>query len=215
MKRSTINAKIKEGVAFLADQNFHLPKWAFWTPEQWARTGHDADEIRRRFLGWDITDFGKGQYETFGLLMFTIRNGELTDDPDSMTKDYCEKVLLIGEGQETPTHFHWFKMEDIINRSSGKLVLQLWNAHRETEQLDEASDVQVSIDGIEHTIAPGGTVTLLPGESITLPPYMYHNFHAEKGAGMVLSGEVSRVNDDANDNRFLDELPRFPGIEEE
>jgi D-lyxose ketol-isomerase len=26
---------------------------------------------------------------------------------------------------------------------------------------------------------------------------------------------VSTVNDDAHDNRFLEELPRFPGIEED
>lgn len=33
--------------------------------------------------------------------------------------------------------------------------------------------------------------------------------------GTVLAGEVSRVNDDTNDNRFLEPLPRFPAIEED
>jgi len=95
------------------------------------------------------------------------------------------------------------------------LVIQLWNANRETETLDEESDVVVSMDGIEHTIPAGGKVVLEPGESITLKPYMYHNFYAEAGSGMVPGGKVSRVNDDDNDNRFKDELPRFSNIEQD
>ncbi len=213
MKRSEINSYIKEATAFLEAQNFHLPKWAHWTPQQWAGAGHEADEVRERMLGWDLTDFGTGEYEKCGLLLFTIRNGQFTESPDTMAKDYCEKLLLIGEEQLTPTHFHWAKMEDIINRGSGRLVIQLWNANLETELLDEQSDVIVSIDGIEEKILAGGKVVLDPGQSITLPPYMYHNFYGEKGGGMVLGGEVSRVNDDANDNRFLEPLLRFPEIE--
>jgi hypothetical protein len=132
-----------------------------------------------------------------------------------MAKDYCEKLLLVAENQVTPCHFHWAKMEDIINRAGGRLVLQLWNADPETETRDEEGEVVVSIDGMETTIPAGGTVVLEPGQSITLTPYMYHLFYAESGGGMVLGGEVSRVNDDANDNRFHEPLPRFPAIEED
>ena len=32
---------------------------------------------------------------------------------------------------------------------------------------------------------------------------------------MVLAGEVSRVNDDHTDNRFLEKAGRFPAIEED
>jgi len=215
MKRSFIDAMIDEGIDFCRSQNFHLPKWAYWTPEDWARAGSEADEIRQRELGWDVTDFGSGDYANCGLLCFTIRNGVLVDKPDPLAKDYCEKLLLVDENQYTPIHFHWHKMEDIINRSGGNLVIQLWNADRDSEQLDEESEVNVSIDGIRHQVAPGGTVVLEPGESITLEPYMYHTFYAEAGKGMVLSGEVSRVNDDAHDNRFLKPLPRFPAIKED
>jgi D-lyxose ketol-isomerase len=56
-------------------------------------------------------------------------------------------------------------------------------------------------------------VELSPGESITLPAYLYHRFWAEDGVCLV--GEVSKVNDDNKDNRFLDELGRFPTIEED
>lgn len=215
MKRSEINEILRESIAFCRRQNFHLPRWALWSPAEWARAGHEADEVRQRLLGWDVTDFGGGDFRRLGLTLFTIRNGRFTPKPDPMTKDYSEKILLVGEGQVTPTHFHWSKMEDIINRAGGRLVLELWNAGRKTEALDENSPVRVSIDGIEQTVPAGGKVVLEPGESITLPPYLYHRFYAQAGEGMVLGGEVSRVNDDAKDNRFLTPLPRFPGIEED
>ena len=216
MKRSVINQEIREAIAFCDRHDFHLPKWATWPAERWQSVGAEADEVRRGGLGWDVTDFGSGDYAHLGLLAFTIRNGcmeEAKQNPGA--KDYCEKLLRVGEGQVTPTHFHWAKMEDIINRAGGRLVIQLWLADPETETLDEEHDLTVGIDGIERAVAPGGTVVLEPGESITLCPYVYHNFYAEKGRGMVLAGEVSRVNDDANDNRFLQALPRFADIDED
>ncbi len=217
MKRSEINQALRTAEAFIAKQNFHLPLWASWTPEQWSKAGPEADEIRQRQLGWDVTDFGSGDFQSVGLIAFTIRNGQLAsaDEDKTMLKDYCEKILLSDEDQYTPTHFHWAKMEDIINRAGGKLVIQLWNAEPDTEEIDEVNDVVVSIDGIERTVPAGGKVTLSPGESITLAPYMYHNFCAEKGSGMVLAGEVSRVNDDSRDNRFYKPLPRFPAVTED
>jgi hypothetical protein len=215
MKRSKINQAIDDAIEFCREMNFHLPVWACWTPEDWATIGHEADEIRRRQLGWDITDFGGDDGRRNRLILFTIRNGELTDAPDLFVKDYCEKILIVGEREVTPTHFHWNKMEDIINRAGGRLVLQLWNADRDTEELDTDSEVVVSIDGMRRHIKPGGKVVLQPGESITLEPYVYHCFYAEDGGGTVLGGEVSRVNDDANDNRFHKPRKRFPEIEED
>ena len=44
---------------------------------------------------------------------------------------------------------------------------------------------------------------------------MYHTFRGEPGAGRVLVGEVSTVNDDRVDNRFLQPIGRFPAIEED
>jgi D-lyxose ketol-isomerase len=215
MKRSEINRYLRQGIEFCGKHQFMLPKWAFWSPEHWAAAGHEADEIRQRMLGWDLTDFGSGNYARQGLMLFTIRNGPVTSKPDPFIKDYAEKLLLVAEEQVTPCHFHWSKMEDIINRGGGKLVLELWNADRKSEAIDRTGPVRVSIDGIERTVPAGGKVVLEPGESITLSPYCYHLFYGMKGGGMVLGGEVSRVNDDAKDNRFLDPLPRFPAIEED
>ena len=54
----------------------------------------------------------------------------------------------------------------------------------------------------------------MPGESITLPPNLFHKFYAETDAD-VLIGEVSSVNDDHTDNVFHEVQLRFPEIEED
>ena len=56
-------------------------------------------------------------------------------------------------------------------------------------------------------------MVLGPGESITLPQRLYHEF---SGVGSrVLVGEVSTVNDDRRDNHFHKPVGRFPEIEED
>jgi D-lyxose ketol-isomerase len=71
----------------------------------------------------------------------------------------------------------------------------------------------VSTDGVVRTVSAGGQVRLLPGESITLTPRLYHTFWGE--GSRVLVGEVSVVNDDHTDNRFLKPVGRFPQIVED
>ena len=211
MKRSKINALIRDAIAFCRAHRFGLPPFAFWSPDDWKRKGSEADEIRDCMLGWDLTDFGTGEFEKTGLALFTIRNGHPA--ADRYVKTYCEKLLLIGEDQVTPMHFHWAKSEDIINRGGGNLLVQLYNA-TEDEQLAD-TDVTVSTDGVRRTVKAGEIVRLTPGESITLARRVYHKFWGETGKGMVLGGEVSAVNDDTTDNRFLEPLGRFPAIEED
>jgi D-lyxose ketol-isomerase len=126
-------------------------------------------------------------------------------------KLYAEKIMVVEEGQVTPMHFHWNKMEDIINRGGGYLLVQLYNATAD-EQLDEKNKVLTSIDGLRRSLMPGETVRLAPGESISLQQRCYHKFW---GQGRVLVGEVSLVNDDQKDNRFYEPIGRFPEIEED
>lgn len=218
MKRSELNEILREARQFLERMNFHLPVWAEWSPEDWARAGHEYDEIRNAMLGWDITDFGLGEYERTGLLLFTIRNGNLKDGYHKKTeiKPYCEKILLCGEEQVTPTHFHWDKMEDIICRAGGELVLRLWNADEEGGKRD--LPVTVSVDGHRFNVPAGEDLVLVPGQSITLTQRMYHEFRGRPypDENYVLVGEVSKINDDETDNRFHDDaIGRFPAIEED
>lgn len=71
----------------------------------------------------------------------------------------------------------------------------------------------MQIDGVSTVIKAGEVLRLKPGQSISFTPYVYHTFWAENGDCMV--GEVSTVNDDANDNRFYEETGRFPEIVED
>jgi len=209
MKRSQINRIIDESLAFCQRMNFHLPPFAMWSPEDWATRGHEYDEIRDNMLGWDVVDFGLGRFEEIGCVLFTIRNGNL--QLDQYEKSYCEKLLIVVDDQMTPYQFHFKKMEDIINRAGGDLMVQVYNADGNEHIAD--TPVEVNTDGYIHTVAAGTVVRLTPGESITLPSYQYHKFWAE--GGTVLCGEVSMVNDDNVDNRFLEELERFPTLEED
>jgi D-lyxose ketol-isomerase len=211
MKRSELNAVIADAIEFLAKHQFWLPPFAHWTPEQWRKMGPEANEIRSRHLGWDLTDFGSGQFDKCGLTLFTMRNGR-ADDPKNC-KIYAEKLLLVREGQVTPLHFHFQKTEDIINRGAGKLVCKLFNSTPSGDLAD--TPIVVSCDGVTRNVKPGGLVVLEPGDSITLTPGLYHEFYAQPGAGMALVGEVSSVNDDATDNRFFKPVGRFPTIEED
>lgn len=211
MKRSELNQIMRDAKIFLEDCGYHLPPFAYWSAQEWARKNHEFDEIRENMMGWDITDFGSGNFAKCGLLMFTSRNGNVHDP--KYTKTYGEKLLLIGEGQITPYHFHWRKMEDIINRGGGNILVQLYQAD-ENEGLS-GEDVTVHVDGREYTIQAGATVRLTPGESITLMQYQYHQFWGEEGTGTVLAGEVSQVSNDEEDDRFLVECGRFAPIEED
>ena len=210
MKRSELNAIMRDAVAFVRDMKFLLPPFAYWSPEEWATKGHDYDEIRDNMLGWDITDFGSGDYKKVGLLMFTLRNGNF-NDKEKYVKPYAEKLLIVEEGQITPYHFHWSKMEDIINRGGGDLLVQVYNSD---EKEDFAmTDVPLAIDGHRYSVPAGSVVRIRPGESISIQSGMYHKFWAE--GGRTLLGEVSKVNDDRVDNRFHDPVGRFPAIEED
>jgi D-lyxose ketol-isomerase len=211
MKRSEINTTLRSAQQFLGAHQFHLPPFAAWTPDEWRTKGPEVHEIAENQLGWDITDFGLGDFQRRGLLLFTVRNGRPANLQAMQGKVYAEKIMIAEAGQVTPWHFHWQKTEDIINRGGGTLVVQLRNSSKEEQFAD--SEITVSLDGVTRTIKAGGMVKLSPGESITLPPRLYHSFWGE--GSRVLVGEVSMVNDDRLDNQFLEPLGRFPQIVED
>ena len=212
MKRSEINASIREALELFKEYKIALPPFTSWTPEEWKTKGDEVAEIKENMLGWDITDFGQGDFNKIGLFLITIRNGN-QKNPEKYPKPYAEKLMVVKENQITPMHFHWSKMEDIINRGGGNLMIKLYNS-TEDEQLAD-TDVVVSMDGVQHTFPAGTVVRLEPGQSITLTKGLYHRFWGEEGKGTVLVAEVSMCNDDTNDNRFYDPAGRFPEIEED
>lgn len=163
-------------------------------------------------LGWDITDFGLGNFYNCGFGLITLRNGN--QKKDGYQKTYAEKLLYMHDYMYAAMHYHDYKSEDIINRGGGILEIKVY--------LDDGKgglsmrDVPIQSDGHRYTVPAGSMVRLEPGQSITIYPHLYHEFHVVKGSGNVLIGEVSMCNDDENDNFFYDQnTGRFPAIEED
>lgn len=211
MKRSEINSIIREMEQLITDYRISLPPFCNWKPEQWQHRGHEYDEIRDNMLGWDITDYGLNNYDNTGFALITLRSGSQSDE--RYPKPYAEKLLYLRENQLAPMHFHWIKMEDIINRGGGDLDITVYNDDGNGGLAD--TNVTIHSDGRVYTVPAGTAIRLHPGESITITPYLYHEFHGVPGTGSVLIGEVSRCNDDSSDNRFYEPIGRFPAIEED
>ena len=212
MKRSEINSAIAWAEALLRKNRIALPDYAAWSPEDWKARQEETGVIRQLMLGWDITDYGCGDFDRIGTVLYTMRNGSYAEP--NLGVPYCEKYLVMKDGQRLPNHYHVSKTEDIINRAGGVLQIFLWNADPET---GKALDTEVVVwqDGIRHTYAPGEEILLTPGNSISLTPYIAHIFGAKPGTGDLICGEVSKVNDDLTDNYFLEKTARFPSIEED
>ncbi len=219
LKRSAINKSIEIAKEVFAKSGMRLPEFAFWTREDWMNMGHQADEIRDCMLGWDVTDFGSDDFKNIGRTLITLRNGR--HDDLRYPKSYAEKFILDPEGQRAPAHFHRSKREDIINRGTGFIVLELTKSDAQGEPAK--GTLAVSIDGISKNISSGDRVKLKPGQSICLHPGTIHQFWGEGGNGIVIdgvmygaSGEVSSVCDDRNDNVFIaGKSCRFPEIDED
>lgn len=150
---------------------------------------------------WDVTDFGLGDFNRFGLLLIN-----LCEEPE-----YCEKLMYAIKGQETPLHFHKKKKEDIICRN-GVLEIYLWNSNNGA--LDESSALLVKVNGVETKVGAGDKIILSAGERITILPFVWHKFYPKSDECII--GEVSTANDDLNDNFFHNPLiGRFSEIEED
>jgi len=213
LKRSEINIIMEESLYFLKKMNFFMPPFATWTPEDWSNKGIECNNIVKQQLGWNITDFSKNDFKNCGLVMFTLRNGTIEELEKKNGKIYSEKILIVNDKQITPTHFHYKKMEDIINRGGGELVIQFWNSTNDNK-LSE-TDVHLNVDGVFTKIMAGETIILSPGESVCIKQRQYHTFWAKEGKGAVLVGEVSIVNDDYTDNHFYENINLFSEINED
>lgn len=212
MKRSRINEVIRDMETLIKKHGFEIPPFAKFTAEDWKRLGHEYEEVYDNQLGWDITDYGLNSFDKIGFSLLTIRNGN-QKMPEKYPKTYAEKLLMLYEGQTAPMHYHWNKMEDIINRGGNDVYITVYNGTEDKTMLD--TDVIIHTDGKTSTVPAGTKVRLQPGESITITPYMYHDFNVPETGGSVLLGEVSMCNDDENDNCFYEPIGRFAKIEED
>jgi D-lyxose ketol-isomerase len=199
MLRSFIDRRIEAMLELCARHAFKLPPFALWTAADFRADIESAKRIAAGGLGWNIVEFAPGSYAREGLSVFTIRMGDWRGLKSGTGRLYGEKALMAEDGQRTPHHYHIVKTEDILNRGGARFVVELFKVDHQGRKLDDR--VRVLKDATMIEVAAGGRVTLEPGESIVLEPYVAHAFWAEGGA--TLAGEVSLANDDASDNYFL------------
>ena len=212
MKRSRINDIMAHADDMIRSYGFTLPPFAFWTPSEFQQNADRARHVIDARCGWDITDYGDGDFDRMGLFLFTLRNGLLSDLQRGGGMCYAEKLLISRQDQLSPMHTHVIKAEDIINRGGAMLVIELFGSDDDGNFADDRGGT-VYCDGIRVDYAPGQKLVLAPGESVTLRPGDWHAFWGE--GGDVLIGEVSTVNDDETDNIFRDPIGRFADIEED
>ena len=212
MKRSDINDILLSADDMIRRHGFALPPFAYWTPEEFKAKADTARHLIDTRCGWDITDYGAGDFQGMGLFLFTLRNGLLSDLKRGGGMCYAEKLLISRQDQISPMHTHALKAEDIINRGGATLVVELYGSD-DSGAFAEDRGGTVWCDGIRRDFAPGEKLRLAPGESVTLRPGDWHAFWGE--GGDVLIGEVSTVNDDETDNIFRDPIGRFATIQED
>ncbi len=211
--RSRINQIIRQSDEFIRSFGYTLPPFAYWSPAEFKERKDQARAIIDANLGWDISDYGLGNFDEEGLFLFTVRNGNAEDLKKGSGMLYAEKAMVSRDRQFSPMHRHNIKAEDIINRGGGTLVIELFG---DTDgKCDRTKGTVVYCDGIRHEFEPGHKLRLAPGESVTLMPNEHwHAFWGEDGD--VFIGEVSTVNDDNTDNVFDDpRIARFSGIIED
>ena len=212
MKRSTINEIIKQADDFICSFGYVLPPFAYWSPEEMKTRRTEIDGIVDSRLGWDITDYGAGDFEKMGLFLFTTRNGSLDDLKRGGGMCYAEKIMISRHDQISPMHRHIIKTEDIINRGGATLAIEMFESDVDGN-IDRKAPVRVTCDAVPRVLRPSEVLMLAPGESVTLHPGNWHKFWGE--GGDVLIGEVSTVNDDLTDNIFEQPIGRFAEIEED
>lgn len=149
---------------------------------------------------WDVTDFGLGDFEKFGLTLINLAE----------ETEYCEKLMFAAKDQKTPAHYHKKKKEDIICRR-GTLAVQFWKAG---ETLLNEGTLDVKLNGEVKEIPSGSIVRLQSGERVTITQFQWHQFWPETDECII--GEVSTANDDLNDNFFFNkDIGRFSEMEED
>ena len=212
MKRSEINAAIDEAIRLLDECCFRLPRFAYWTPAEWQAHRNEIDVLREVGLGWDVTDFGSGDFERIGAVLFTIRNGK--PGCEGIGSPYAEKILVFRDGQRLPIHHHAIKTEDIINRGAGMMEMRFYRRLPDGG-VDYESPVEYFSDGLRCTAKAGDPILIARGDSVRLDPFVNHTFGAAAGQGPLVCGEVSKINDDQTDNYFAEPTARFAEIEED
>jgi len=224
MKRSQINAAIARAIANAKRNAVALPKWAEWNPSQF---GADADGVRHQELGWKVVDFGLEDFEHCGLVILVVCSPIVNADGEPLKQlhqiagreypvtAFSRKFLFVQAGQTEPNHFHRQKTRKEVTVVAGAPV-RFELAWAETDKKLSSKEVDVQVDGIWHHMQAGGSITVSPGETITLPGNLSHVISVSAGGEDAIMLETSTANNDRNDNIFPFMTPKsLPIVEDE
>ena len=215
INRSVVNRLIGEAMELMKKSGYPVPAWFYWTKEDWDKATDEYAEIPATIMGWDITDFGSGDFWNEGLLCFNISNGSKADP--KYPKVFSIRICFLIKGQVSSPHWHKSKMEELINFTDTAFGTHVWNVNQ-NGQRDRYNDVEVEVSGRRFKVKPGDFVELKPFESYTMYPGVIHGpgedyvpanlpEEAHHISGYVI--EIASVIDDLNDNLYLDEDHRW------
>lgn len=191
MRRSDVNDIIRAADDFIRSFGVALPPFALWSPAEMRARRAEIGGILTGRLGWDLTDYGSGQFGKTGQVGFALRN----------TQDYAERVMIARHDQHTPLHIHATLARDLVNRGGATLAVKLHAADAKGGPCG-VTDVAVALDGRMRWQPAGSVLHLAPGESVTLAAGLWRAFWGE--GGDVLLGEVAAGGDAAADRRFAE-----------
>jgi D-lyxose ketol-isomerase len=223
MKRSEIDAAIERAIGSAKKHGVALPKWADWHPLQFDAS---ADGIRHQKLGWKVVDFGVGDFQNCGLVIFALCSPIADESGAPVTKQqtigghdypvtgFSRKYLFVQAGQTEPHHFHRQKTRKEVTVIAGASVrFELAWADGDTQLSDK--DVEVQVDGIWHHLPANGSIVVAPGETITLPGELSHIISVPEGGQDTIMLETSTANNDSNDNIFPFMTPTSAPVSED
>ena len=94
MKRSKVNEILRAGDEFIRSFGYVMPPFAYLSPKEMRAQRDRLGTIVDRRLGWDITDYGQGDFDRLGLFLFTARNGDAADLTAGRGMLYAEKIMI-------------------------------------------------------------------------------------------------------------------------
>ena len=211
VKRSFIDGRIDRMLKLCDRHGVALPPFAQWREADFRANPEPAKLIAVRGMGWNVVEFKPGLFAREGLSLFTLRMGDWRELGAGRGRLYAEKAIVAEDGQRAPHHYHVVKTEDIVNRGGARFVVELFKVDTQGAPLKDRFRALKDVTVLDLT--PGDRVSLEPGESLTLEPFIAHAFWAEGGA--AVAGEVSLANDDSADNYFLPPLNAPDPIDED
>ena len=66
IKRSDVNRIMRESDKFIRSFGYIMPPFAYWSPAEFKARKTEASWIVDHHMGWDITDYGLGDFSETG-----------------------------------------------------------------------------------------------------------------------------------------------------